>query len=116
MKVRTALDLLSATDDAEGHLRKLFEWQFERAMTLVRVGFGVAGSLLIALVAALSKHDDNVGTPQIVIIAAGIVLSAAFSVYRMWRVRQCDKDYVAALELLRLFRPLTPLLRLFYRQ
>jgi hypothetical protein len=113
MKVGMALELLAASDDADEHLRKLFEWQFERAMIVVRVLFAVAGSLVLALIAALSKTDEDVGTAQIVIIAVGIVVSFGFGWIRLRRGRRSDSDYIAALELLRLFRPLTGLLRLY---
>jgi hypothetical protein len=111
MNVGTALELLVASDTPEDHLRKLFEWEFERAMTLVRVGFAVAASLVATFIAAVSKHGTSL--LQLLLIAVGAAATGAYSFYRLHRVRKADRDYVAGLDLLRVFGPLTPLLRLY---
>jgi hypothetical protein len=44
LTVRQLLDLTTAdVPDAANHLKKAFEWHFERSMTAVKILFGVAG-------------------------------------------------------------------------
>jgi formate dehydrogenase maturation protein FdhE len=63
LHVGDVLDLASAQSaDAEDRLEKLFEWDFERTMTTVRLLFAAAGSLLVALFAALFKEDAVIKT------------------------------------------------------
>jgi hypothetical protein len=111
LEVADVLDLAAAqSSDAEERLQKLFEWDFERTMTSVRLLFAVAGSLLIALLAALIHDDAKLEIWHIATIvgSAGLLAAVAWSMLR--RTRELHREFLAALGLLNSAQRLGPLL------
>jgi hypothetical protein len=111
LKVADVLDLAAAqSDEAEDRLQKIFEWDFERTMTSVRLLFGAAGSVVVALFAALFRKDSSLHTWQAVVMlaSAGVLGTVAGSI--LWRTRTLHREFVAALQLLNATARLGPLL------
>jgi hypothetical protein len=114
LTVRQLLDLTTAqVPDAASHLKQAFEWHFERSMTAVRLLFGAAGSLLIALIAAALKEGVEVEWWQLAIISTSIVVATVIGIWRFQVTRKVYRQYFAALQLLRELEDLAPLLRLY---
>ncbi|HKO37360.1 MAG TPA: hypothetical protein VJU14_03225 [Solirubrobacterales bacterium] len=114
LTVRQLLDLTTAeVPDAPQHLQKAFEWHFERSMTGVKLLFGVAGSLLLAVTAAAFKEQIEVEWWQLTIIGASALAFAGMGVWRFQAARVVYRQYFAALQLLRELEDLAPLLRLY---
>lgn len=113
VRVLDLLRLVAATDDPHDHLRKLFEWQIERAMTSVRIMATAVGAVLIALFAAVFK-DGSSQVPHeavaAVVIASLLGLAYAWSRYEV--ARTLEREYVVALNLIRELQPLSPMLQL----
>jgi len=111
LQVGDVLDLAAAqSDEAEDRLEKLFEWDFERTMTTVRLLFAAAGSLLVALFAALFREDAVINTWQVVAIggSSGVLTFVGAALLR--RTRTAHREYIAALQLLNAAEALGPLL------
>lgn len=111
LQVGDVLDLAAAqSSDAEDRLEKLFEWDFERTMTTVRLLFAAAGSLLVALFAALFREHAVIETWQVALIGGSSGVLALVGAVLLRRARLAHREYIAALQLLNAARPLGPLL------
>jgi hypothetical protein len=111
LRVADILDLAaSQSAEAENRLHEVFQWQFERNMTSVRLAFGTAGSLVVALIAVLFRTGSVLAWWQagLVLVAAGVF--AAMGGLLLWRTRRLHRDFLTALQLLNAARPLGPLL------
>ena len=114
LTVRQLLDLTTAdVPNAADHLKQAFEWHFERSMTAVKLLFGAAGSLLIALIAAALKEHIEVAWWQLVIIGVSTMVLAGVGAWRFQVTRGVYRQYFAALQLLKELEDLSPLLRLY---
>lgn len=112
LTVRQLLDLTTAeVPNASEHLKKAFEWHFERSMTGVKLLFGAAGSFLVALIAAALKEDIDVAWWQLGVIGASAFVTAGIGMWRYTVTRGVYRQYFAALQLLRELESLAPLLR-----
>jgi hypothetical protein len=110
-RVADVLDLAEAqSDTAEDHLRKVFEWEFERTMTSVRLLFGASGSIVVALLAALLREKSDLSTAQIVAILASAAVLGGVGSLILWRARTLHRDFLAALQLHSVVKDLGPLL------
>lgn len=113
LRVLDLLRLVAADEEPQAHLRKLFEWQVERAMTAVRIMTAGVGATLVTLVAAVLKDGENRVTPAVlVIVIVASVLGLAYSWSRYQAASKLEREYVLALNLLRELSPLAPLLQL----
>lgn len=114
LTVKQLLDLTTAeVPDAADHLKQAFEWHFERSMTGVKLLFGVAGSLLVALIAAGLKESIEVAWWQLAIIGVSTIVLTGVGIWRFQTTRAVYQQYFAALQLLRELQDLAPLLRLY---
>ncbi len=111
LHVGDVLDLAAAQSaEAEDRLEKLFEWDFERTMTTVRLLFAAAGSLLVALFAALFKEKAVIETWHVAAIGGSSGVFALVGAILLRRARTAHREYIAALQLLNAAQPLGPLL------
>jgi hypothetical protein len=114
LTVKQLLELATAdVPDAASHLKQAFEWHFERSMTGVKLLFGVAGSLLVALIAAALKEHIEVAWWELAIIGASTIVFTVVGYMRFQATRGVYRQYFAALQLLRELDDLAPLLRLY---
>lgn len=112
LRVVDLLRLLAASDDAADHLKKLFEWQVDRAMSSVRTTTAAVGAVFVAILAGL-LDETNVAGPVMALVVAAVVLGLAYAWGRYERARELEAEYVVALGVLRELEPLTPLIRLW---
>jgi hypothetical protein len=112
VKVVDLLRLLAASDEGPEHLKKLFEWQIERAMTAVRGVTAAIGAVFVALLAALLDKGHLSGG-LLALVGVAIVFGLVYAWSRYERARDLESEYVIALGVLRELAPLTPLIRLW---
>jgi hypothetical protein len=112
VKVVDLLRLLAASDEGSEHLKKLFEWQIERAMTAVRAVTAAIGAVFVALLAAL-LDEGHLSGGLLALVGVAIVFGLAYAWSRYERARDLENEYVIALGVLRELAPLTPLIRLW---
>lgn len=114
LRVSDVLDLAAVdSDDAEDRLQKVFEWDFERMMTSIRLVFGAAGSVVVALLAALFRPDSALKAWHIAAILGLATVLTLIGMGMLWRMRTNHRRFVAALQLLAAAGDLGPLLRLY---
>ena len=82
-------------------------------MTTVRLLFATAGSLLLALIAAVFKEDIEMEWWQGSLIAAFSLVIGLVGAYRFRQTRSIYRQYFASLQLLAAVERLAPLLRLY---
>jgi hypothetical protein len=107
-------DLYSLLDpdvqDPAGHVQKIFDWFDERGMNIVRLAFGAAGALLIALITALLQNKPGPTPLEGAAIAASVVAFVAIGGYRLIRVNVVHREYLATIGVLMSLRRLWNLL------
>jgi small-conductance mechanosensitive channel len=113
MTLADILRLIAAADEPADHLKKLFEWRVERAMTAVRLTAAAVGAVLASLVAALLRSSGTVAGWVIALVGASVLLGLAYAWSRYDEARRSEREYVVALNLVRELKPLTPLIRLY---
>jgi len=107
MQVADVLDLVAAqASDPEERLQAMFEWQFERSMTRVKLQFGVAATFVAAFAAGLLDNGRrfDVGQGVVVLAAAGVFTALGMITYA--RARNLHREFTAALQLLKRTEPL----------
>jgi hypothetical protein len=111
LRVSDVLDLAAAQSaDSEARLEKLFEWDFERTMTSIRLLFGAAGSIVVALLATLFREDSALKAWHIAVISGSAAVLALIGAVLLWRARTVHRQYLASLQLLNSAQELGPLL------
>jgi hypothetical protein len=114
MELRQIFDLVAAdTAAVEDHITKAFDWQFERAMNAVRIGFGAAGSLLVGLIALLFKTGEHLKWWQGGLIGGSALVLAVFATHRYYRIGAIQREYIAALQVASEVKPLAGFLRTY---
>jgi hypothetical protein len=117
LRVGDVLDLAAAqSNESESRLQQIFEWEFERTMTTVRLLFGAAGSVVVALLAVLFRNDTSLRTWHIVVILASAATLASLGAGLLWRARTAHRQFLAALLLLSSAQQLGPLLARYRAQ
>ena len=112
LTIRDVLRLLEALDEPEDHLKKLYEWQVERGLTVLRLAAAGLAAIVVAVAAAIMRQDVKADSTATVVTAIAVLLTSAFLVEQYQRVALLEREYVAALGLLRELSPLVPVLRL----
>ena len=102
ISIRELIDLVTAqVSDSESRIQRVYEWHFEREMTFCKWILGLAVSLGLSLLVALFKPESTVSSCQTVVWvwAASIISTAAYGLFRLWRVRAIHKQFIASLRL-----------------
>lgn len=87
-------------DEADDHLQKVFDWHFERTMTAIRLVFGAAGTVVLALVTAVLKKGGDPTCGQIAALLVSAGLFAGIGLLLSVRLRNLHREYVATLSYL----------------
>jgi uncharacterized membrane protein YfcA len=111
LTIADVLRLAAAGENPADHLKKVFEWQVERAMTTVRAMAGAVAGLLAALVAGLLSNQ-HLSPWVLVLVVSSAILGIAYSRSRYDAAKELEREYLVALNVLRELLPLAPLVRL----
>lgn len=97
--------------EAEAHLRRIFEWAAERALSTIRITLGAAGALVAAYVTAVLSGDSDVSVIETAAIVSSAVVLGAIARYRHVRLNAlAQREYAATVGLLVKLRRLRDLL------
>jgi hypothetical protein len=95
--------------NAEDRLTQVYEWCFDRTMTLARLAFATAGAVLLALATSLVQGDHP--TPwQIGALSGTTILFTVFGLVLMSRLRRLHVEFTKNLRLLMRSRRLLALI------
>ena len=100
ISIRELIDLVTAeVSDSESRIQRLYEWHFEREMTICRWILGTAASLGLTFLIAHFRAEIAIGTWETAVAVASIIVTATYGFYRLWRVRGIHKQFIASLRL-----------------
>ena len=110
--IRDIIDLVaSEVPNAESRIEKMFDWHFQRDMTITKWVLGAAASLSVAVLVAFSKAELNLSLWQIIIVAACALASSTYGIYRIVRIRSLHRQFVSTLKLHSEFSRIRPFIR-----
>ena len=100
ISIRELIDLVTAqVSDSESRIQRVYEWHFEREMTICKWVLGLAVSLGLSLLVALFKPGSTVSSWQAVVWAVSIIFTAAYGLFRLQRMRAIHKQFIASLRI-----------------
>jgi hypothetical protein len=107
------VDLATAEgDSASDHLARIYDWQFQRSMTLSRAFAGTGFANLIAGAIAIADKKSTVDQEVLWWLFAGSGLLLLASLVVFLRGRRLQREFVAAQYLLAELQRMRPFLRL----
>lgn len=100
ISIRELIDLVTAqVSDSESRIQRVYEWHFEREMTICKWVLGVAVSLGIAFIVGLLKENSAIGFGTTVVVVTAITFTAAYGFFRLHRMRAIHQQFIASLRL-----------------
>jgi len=84
----------------EDRIERVYRWQFEQALAVVRATFVLAGSIIGATLTALVQRAGPVAPWQTLIVAAAFAGSVGTAVYQNARLSQLYGNYLESLRVL----------------
>ena len=100
ISIRELIDLVTAqVSDSESRIQRVYEWHFEREMTICKWVLGLAVSLGLSLLVALFRSGSTVSFWQTIGWVVSIIFTVAYGLFRLRRVRAIHKQFIASLRL-----------------
>lgn len=106
---------VSEIPEPESRIQKMFEWNFERDMTLARSLVGVAASIFVAIAVALFRNEIQLAWWWVLIVITSAMVVFAVGLYRFRQVRNVHKQFVSALKLHQELHQVAPFLKAYLR-
>lgn len=98
--IRELIDLVTAqVSDSESRIQRVYEWHFEREMTICKWVIGGAVSLGIAFIVGLLKENSAIDFGTTIVVVTAIIFTAIYGFVRLHRVRAIHKQFIASLRL-----------------
>lgn len=98
--IRQLIDLVEGEAPlAHNCIQKIFEWRFERDVSIAKWALGVSASLAIAISVAYFRSDQEVSLAEYGWALLFAVLSASYGVYVLARLRHLTQHFTAAVAL-----------------
>ena len=117
LAIRDLIDLVVAdVPDADARIQEMFNWHFARDMAITRWFLGAAASLAVSSLVAYYRAQIQTVWWQTLILIALPLLASTYGVYRLVRVRQIHRQFVAALRIYNELRQIQPLLVQYRRR
>lgn len=115
--MRDILDLaIAGLTDGPGAVQQMYRWQFDHGSDVVRISFGSAASLLVAVLVAAFSDKFKATALEVGLILIGAGLVAVLGFYNALRLRAIQADYAASLRLYDQAVRLAPFLRRYLEQ
>ena len=100
LTIRQLIDFVEGdASSVESCIQKIFEWRFERDMTVAKWALGVSASLAVALSIAYFRSDQEVGVAEFGTGLFFAAASATYGIYVLIRLRQISSQFTAAVAL-----------------
>ena len=110
--IKDIIDLVdSNVPDAELRIEKMFDWHFQRDMTITKWVLGAAASLSVAVLVAFSKAELNLSWWEMIVIAICALASSTYGIYRIVRIRSLHSQFISTLKLSSEFNRIRPFIR-----
>jgi len=112
ISVRNVMELAGSDEAAGEHLKQIFLWRHDRAVTSARAVAGFGGTLAIALTLGAFQTDIKVNA----ILVLGYVVSFAFLIagwVLFYSIGALQQEYLSSLHLLDDLRKIRTFLRLY---
>ena len=117
ISVKELSDLVVAeVPDPESRVQRMFEWHFERDMTLAKAFLGAAASIAIAVAVALFKNEVQVAWWWVLAVVTSSVVCFVIGMNRFRRLRNIHKQFVDALKLQHELQQIASFLRSYLRR
>ena len=114
ISIKDIIDLVdSDVPDAESRIEKMFDWHFQRDMTITKWVLGASASLTVAVLVAFSKAELNLSLWQIITVSICALSSSTYGIYRIVRIRSLHRQFVSTLKLYSEFNRIRPFIRLY---
>lgn len=98
--INELVDLVqSDVPESESKLETMFQWNFEREMSIIKWLIGGAASITVAVLIALLKGEITISGWQIFGVVISALTSFGYGIYRLYQLREVHKQYVSALKL-----------------
>jgi len=104
---------VAAVPEPDNRIEKMFEWHFERELTITKWLLGAAASIFVAMLISYYKQEFNVSTWQIIIGIIIVLASFSYGIYRLLKLRNIHKQFVSALKLLKELTNIAPFLQVY---
>lgn len=100
LSIKDLVDLVVAdVPEAEARIQRMFEWQFDRSMTICQWVFGFTASLFVAVAVAFFRAELEVPWWQIGAVVLAALGTGTYGLFRLWQLRSVHQQFVAALKL-----------------
>jgi hypothetical protein len=86
-------------DHGADRIERVYSWEVERLLAVVRAALVVAGSIIAVTIAAVFEEVGRVGARQIVIAVVALGVSFGAVVYQGARLRRLYGKYIESLRL-----------------
>lgn len=114
LTISDLVDLVVADcPDAGDRIEKMFDWHFERSMSVCRWALGAAASIAIGVIAALSTGDLSFTPREAATVIVLALASFTYGVFRLRRLSMLQKQFVAALKLHAELSKISPFVRAY---
>lgn len=112
ISIKEIIDLVaSEVPDSEERIEKMFDWHFQRDMTITKWILSAAASLVVAVLVAFSKSELAVPWWQIGIISLFAFATSTYGFFRIYRIRLLHKQFIATLKLYCEFKKIAPFIK-----
>lgn len=100
-------------DNDDEHIYRIFQWKFERSMSLARALAGAGSGFLVALALAVAQKDASGSSDAVRLGFIGAGLAILTSAIVGWRARNIHREFITAQLLASELRTVRPFLRLY---
>ena len=104
---------VASVSEPDSRIEKMFDWHFERELTITKWLLGAAASIFVAMLISYYKQEFNVATWQIILGIIIVLASFSYGIYRLLKLRNIHKQFVSALKLLKELTNIVPFLRTY---
>lgn len=116
LAIKELIDLVIAeVPDPETKIQRMYEWHFERDMTITKWILGIAASLSISVLIAFFEAERGLVVWHATLVLLSALGTFTYGIYRLWQMRSLHRQFVSALKLLCELKKVEPFLAR-YRQ
>lgn len=116
ISLKELVDLVVAeVTEAESYIEKMFEWYFERDITLTKWLLGAAASITVAVVLAIFRNQAQLASPYTILIVLCAGACFLVGIYRFVQLRKVHKQFVSTLKLYRDLQNIGPFINVYRR-
>jgi hypothetical protein len=114
--IKELIDLAGEdVSNPDENLIKVYEWHYERKMTMIKGSIGVAISLVVSLIIAYFEADseeNNFNHWEVLVpVCISFFLIMSYGFYELYKIRKLGNNFVGAIILLNKFKSIKPFIK-----